>query len=302
MAEEIPGIETICENVHLITPKAASPLQSRYCSNIIVLKDSAEEYTLVDTGDSVLTLAMLDVFKKKDPKFDISKITRIILTHTHYDHCFGLRRISERLEAKDLPKIIVSEAETEALEKYGADYFFGSKFFRNLLEHPLLDSLADTNNSMDYQKNTTELFEGYDYQKIREDTTSLKAGGLEWEIMHTSGHTPGSIALYNEHEEILISGDLISKWGNKYRRNLGYIYGYNPFGRTAIEADIPKCLDTLSLLKKKKITIILPGHGNLISNKSEFSAQQTIENIYAYLAPKQKIINFYQSVLNFIGK
>ena len=42
---------------------------------------------------------------------------------------------------------------------------------------------------------------------------SITVGDIQLQILHTPGHTPGSISLYSEDEGILFSGDLLFHQG-----------------------------------------------------------------------------------------
>lgn len=71
----------------------------------------------------------------------------------------------------------------------------------------------------------------------------------DWTVLHTPGHSPGSICLYNEKEKILISGDTLFSSG---------------FGRTDADggslADLEKSISRLFSLPGD--VTVLPGHGD----------------------------------------
>jgi len=69
-----------------------------------------------------------------------------------------------------------------------------------------------------------------------------------WTVMHTPGHSPGSVCLYSEAEHTLIAGDTLFKAG---------------YGRTdASGGDYAALADSLSrLFKLPAETLVLPGHG-----------------------------------------
>ncbi len=59
-----------------------------------------------------------------------------------------------------------------------------------------------------------------------EEGTMLNAlGGLK--VLHTPGHTPGSICLYSKERKVLFSGDTVQYSRGKLRRALS-IYSWNP--------------------------------------------------------------------------
>ena len=82
-----------------------------------------------------------------------------------------------------------------------------------------------------------------------EDGTSVGIGGLEAEVIHTPGHTPGSICLHFQKQELLLAGDTLFA-GTVGRTDL-------PGGDTQ---QILRSLHTL-LLPLPEATLVVPGHG-----------------------------------------
>ena len=76
----------------------------------------------------------------------------------------------------------------------------------------------------------------------------IQLGNTKLEIIHTPGHTPGSICLYNEAEKTLISGDTLFDGG---------------FGRTDLRGgsmkEMEKSLEKLEQLPSG--ICVFPGHG-----------------------------------------
>lgn len=71
----------------------------------------------------------------------------------------------------------------------------------------------------------------------------------EWKVLHTPGHSPGSICLYNEDEKTLLSGDTL--------------FAYGGYGRTDLRGgSYPQLMKSLSRLNElPSETKVLPGHG-----------------------------------------
>ena len=85
-------------------------------------------------------------------------------------------------------------------------------------------------------------------------TLLLKDGDVlpfapEWSILHTPGHSPGSICLYNESEKTLFSGDTLFADGGIGRTDL----------RGGNYSELMKSLSRLEELPHG--TKVLPGHG-----------------------------------------
>ncbi len=78
---------------------------------------------------------------------------------------------------------------------------------------------------------------------------NIVAGGVEMKILHTPGHTPGSVSLYTPDERFLFTGDTLFKDG---------------VGRTDFPlGDFNLLIDSLRRIFESfdEDTIVLPGHG-----------------------------------------
>jgi glyoxylase-like metal-dependent hydrolase (beta-lactamase superfamily II) len=81
----------------------------------------------------------------------------------------------------------------------------------------------------------------------------LSVGGLQFEIIETPGHTPGSISLYWPKNEALFTGDLVFDQG---------------IGRTDLPGGSGKQLkESILRVESKSVQYVLPGHGGVISGQ-----------------------------------
>ena len=102
-----------------------------------------------------------------------------------------------------------------------------------------------------------------EYEKVKTDGTlkegeTIGTGKYSFKVIHTPGHTPGGICLWDENNRILVSGDTLFLDG---------------VGRTDIEGGDEKELKK-SLQKIKKlgdIDILLPGHGAPASKRNIYA-------------------------------
>ncbi len=96
---------------------------------------------------------------------------------------------------------------------------------------------------------------------------TLKAGDIELEVIHTPGHSPGSICLYWPSHKALFAGDVIFEQG---------------VGRT----DLPggngdQLKNSIGRLSSLNIELLLPGHGSLIRGQEEIVKNfSLVEEIY----------------------
>jgi len=78
----------------------------------------------------------------------------------------------------------------------------------------------------------------------------ISIGGLHLKVIHTPGHSPGSVSLYWPDPKLLFSGDLVFKEG---------------VGRTDLPGGDGALLkESITRLAKLEIECLLPGHGEVI--------------------------------------
>jgi glyoxylase-like metal-dependent hydrolase (beta-lactamase superfamily II) len=138
------------------------------------------------------------------------------LTHSHWDHIADIG-----LLVKKYPKIVirVHAADRKNLEKPGSDGLPNPLIIEPHLPHHLL-----------------------------KDGDLLMAGETSFQVLHTPGHTPGSVCFYSAEENLLISGDTL------FKNSIGTISF-----PTANPDDMWPSLIKLAQLPEK--TEVIPGHG-----------------------------------------
>lgn len=133
-----------------------------------------------------------------------------ILTHGHFDHITGTGVLKNRFP--DVP--LICHKNDLSLIGSSAVQNQASVLFSMGLEElaKALENLPDADISFSGQVSLDSLLLPYFSEELDQETTvALK----EWVVMHTPGHTPGSVCWYNEKGKILISGDTVffHSWG-----------------------------------------------------------------------------------------
>ncbi|MHA1378740.1 MAG: MBL fold metallo-hydrolase [Candidatus Helarchaeota archaeon] len=73
-------------------------------------------------------------------------------------------------------------------------------------------------------------------------------------VIHTPGHSPGGICLYDEKRKILFSGDTIFSHGN--------------IGRTDIGGNIHELINSIEKLLKLDVEVLCPGHMDAVDKNA----------------------------------
>jgi len=145
------------------------------------------EAVLVDTGPRG-SLRFIDM-GLRSLGFSLEQVRLIVLTHYHADHSGGVAKLVEATDAR----VAAHQIEAQNMNKEGP---LPSPFrdpFLAKLTRPLLRSLSSELIRVDYPV---------------EDGDRLQME-REVRVIHTPGHTPGSICLYMPVEKVLIVGDAL---------------------------------------------------------------------------------------------
>ena len=182
-----------------------------------------------------------------DPGGEIDKVTEMLsaigahlkyiyLTHCHADHSHGVNELIAMQDAK----VLIHRADYEGL----AD----DKI--NLATYIGLDEL--------HIDNVSRVDEG----------DLIHVGSIEFEVIHTPGHTQGGSCLYCESEKMIFTGDTMFR---------------GTWGRTDLPTgSLEQIMSSITnkLLKLPDDTIIYPGHGKSTMIREE-------RPIYEELSPRR---------------
>jgi hydroxyacylglutathione hydrolase len=180
------------------------------CNCSVLGDEVSREAIVVDPGDNVTEI--VGILKRH-----ALSVKMIVITHAHIDHIGG----AHKLRALTGAPVYMHEADKMLSDR--------------------LDMQAG------WLGVETPPDPGID-QPAREGDV-IRAGAIEAEVLHTPGHTPGSISLYLRKEQKLIAGDTLFQ-GSIGRTDLP---GGDP---TQITRSIRE-----KLYKLPDSTIVVPGHG-----------------------------------------
>ncbi|MFW6020426.1 MAG: MBL fold metallo-hydrolase [Bacteroidales bacterium] len=193
------------------------------------LVNTQNGYILVDTGTANQSNKIEKALKKLGAGLESIKL--IIITHAHYDHTGSLKDLREKSGAS----VLAHEKEEELLKAGKTDFPAGTIIFTKLLS-----SLGNSLIQMKFKPVKPDITISQNY--------SLEDYGIQGEVIHTPGHTEGSISVFinNEH---LICGDTF--------------FNILPGSVYPLFADNQKqLLQTWEMIEKLNIKTFYPGHGN----------------------------------------
>lgn len=185
----------------------------------------AQRLVVVDPGGDI------DSIIARVAKNDL-RVALILLTHGHFDHMLALSALS-----RSFPEADIAIHPADSMYLGDGALALHHAFFEELGAASMIRHFQDP-----LPPATVFLEEGLPIRL--KDGTTLS----DWTVLHTPGHSAGSICLYNGKDHILMSGDTLFSSG---------------FGRTDAAggslAALQKSLERLFTLPDD--TAVLPGHG-----------------------------------------
>jgi hydroxyacylglutathione hydrolase len=205
------------------------PVGMLQCNCHIVGDPQTREAIVIDPGDDAARI--LEVIQRHH-----LKVTAIVVTHTHIDHVVGLHRVREATGAP----VHVHAADLEL--------------------YRMLDAQASW---LGWKKPEEARID----QLVQEGDV-IRWGGYEGQIIHTPGHTPGSLCLYMASDRpVALTDSSAAKSGGIATGHLfaGDTLFAGSIGRTDLwGGSFRGIIDSIKgkLLELPEATIVYPGHGD----------------------------------------
>ena len=167
-----------------------------------------------------------------------ANIETIVLTHAHYDHWGGMKEVKRVTGAN----IAIHTADAVLLQNDVSNVasMFGEKAVLK----------AD--------------------RLLNQDEYIELGGGDGLDVIHTPGHTPGSICLYHAESKSLFSGDTVFPGGS--------------FGRTDLTGgSMVQIIESLKYLTGLEVGTMYPGHGDVTSENVDGQIKMSLHLAGTYL-------------------
>lgn len=193
----------------------------------VVYDENTWETVIIDPGDEA------EVFQQYIEQNQL-KLKGIILTHCHYDHIGAVEELKE---------------------KYNCFVYIHKKDMEGL-----------KNSNINYSMPIAGKTEGVIADRLLQDGDSVRIGELPLEVIHTPGHTAGSICLKVKNQKIIFTGDTV------FRDEIGRMDL-----ASGSETDMKKSIiDKISNWPED--TKIYPGHGDTAT--MEYIKRKNNEYLY----------------------
>ena len=197
--------------------------------NVFLVTDGGEG-ALIDSGfgDEASVRARLEFLRQRP---DV-RLRYIVLTHHHFDHSSGAHQIRQASGAH----VALHAQEERFLRDWQSE-------MPQDIDVPV-DQRAVAEQVQRFRRQAAEA--APDLTVSAGDT--INVGGLSLEVIHTPGHTLGSVCIYIRQERALFTGDTALGLGT-------VAISPPPYG------DMALYLESLERLKAYDSALMLPGHG-----------------------------------------
>ncbi len=226
----------ITEGVHQIQ---VAPSYRHRTVNLYFIED--EKPTLIDAGyrDEASLKQVLKTLRSLN--YDIKDLAIIVNTHSHHDHTGG----NEGLQKNSGAQIVAHPLEAEVILNPKKAWEMELKDLQDLANASGIPKRVELNvlkMRMEAQPPNVDVT----INQSLEDGSVLNIGSTQLEVIHTPGHSPGHICLYDRKRRILFSGDHI-------------------LPRTTPNIDsLRRFTDSLKKILEYDVNLIAPGHEPMI--------------------------------------
>lgn len=204
-----------------------------YDSNMFLV--IAEKPILIDTGTGLSPEGCVDAISRF---IEVRTIEKIVLTHRHIDHVGGAKALSEACDAV----LYASRDETPSLLSGDQGTTAASMFGKKLEK---LDV-----KTIDYGED-------------------IEIGQEKLNVIHTPGHTVGSICLFEESTKSLFSGDTVFSHGGVGRWDF-------PTG------NLDQLIESIRKLSKIPVENLYPGHGPAVRRNAYLHIEASLRSLNVY--------------------
>jgi len=269
------------EKLVIPTPFPVGPI------NIYLVVD--DPITLVDTGPKTDEAVVALRAQLSKIGFKTEDVERIVLTHTHEDHC-GLAGMLQRESGA---RVHVHEWEFQNISTHRHTRVNPDLLKRAGAPSEELDRMAARYQLIHHFADAVEDVEAY-----RDEQEFVFASGA-LRVIHTPGHTPGSSCLLRESNRLMLAGDTILK-----NITPNPVLNHDPINPNRRFPSLGEYLVSLARIRELAPTLIKTSHGDDVTDYEEHF-HRLVRHIHERLAkvirlvPKQGVTAWEMSKMIF---
>jgi glyoxylase-like metal-dependent hydrolase (beta-lactamase superfamily II) len=160
-----------------------------------------------------------------------------------------LNHLKEYIKPEDLEYIILTH--------YHFDHVFGAPKLKEETNAKIMIHELDAK------------FLSFKPDKTLKENETLDLGNIKLKVIHTPGHTPGSICLYEPKSKSLFSGDTIFAHGSIGRTDL-------PGGSSE------QLIESIKKICKLNVNVLYPGHDEITDKNVDEQIRNSLKTIQSY--------------------
>jgi len=201
-------------------------------NSLLIWDEESREAMLVDPADKKGVEELQDIADKEE-----LKVKYVVNTHEHPDHT----------GANAWAKLAFKEAKLLMHENAARDLNFWTESEIGMMAGAEFSPPPD---------------------EVLRDGDELKLGSITFKVLHTPGHSPGSIVLFSERDGVAIVGDLI------FKGSIGR-YDLPKSSFQELKGSLARILKELP-----PETLLIPGHGPQTTIKEELETNPFIRELF----------------------
>jgi len=215
--------------------------------------------TLIDTGPKFPGALQFVRDQLRSTGFGFDDVERIILTHGHVDHVGLAAQI--RAAAGGAADIrIHAEDHWLVTPQHHHDQMWSADAERLMAWAGVPEHVVD--DMRQRFRFFGELIDPIEGARFLEDGEEFTAGGRRLRIVHTPGHTPGSICVYDPDQKVLFSGDSVIKHITPNPLVNMKRFGVENTGYRSL----PTFVESLEGIGRLDVRYAFPGHGEYVDD------------------------------------
>jgi glyoxylase-like metal-dependent hydrolase (beta-lactamase superfamily II) len=197
----------------------------------------------------------------------IEELHTVVLSHAHPDHMGAMGWILKGAN----PRVYVHHLDIgPALDPGQLDVTFDIPLAKNRWQAANPGDTLKDFSILDYLDSSGCLMSAAAGVEPLPDDDRLPLGEFEFQVIHTPGHSPGHVSLFEKNSHMLLAGDLVGKAPAWYVPAAGGVVGY---------------LESLAKLEALDADVLLPAHGFIIE-----AVSPAIQKIRTKLLQREAIL------------